>query len=110
MSIQTVFAVTLSQLIVYLLSAIVCGYVVEWAFKSRMPLGFLGAMLAAFVGIFLVVNVWRLKLVPFIVVEGVPIVSLLVAGTGGAVVWGLAGVLWGRRRPRRAKPEGGADS
>ncbi len=111
MSIQSVFAITLSQLVVYLLSAIVCGYAVEWAFKARMPFGFLGAVGAAFAGLFLVVNVWRLKLVPFVVVEGVPIVSLLVGGLGGAVVWGLAGTLWGWWQRRRA-PEikGEADS
>jgi len=111
MSVQSMFAITLSQLIVYLLGAIVCGYVVEWFFKSRMPFGFLGAMLAGMSGIFLLVNVLRVELVPFIVVEGVPVVSLLAGAAIGAVIWGLVGTLWGRRQSKPAPaPETEASS
>ncbi|MBU0493949.1 MAG: hypothetical protein KKA73_09975 [Chloroflexi bacterium] len=98
-SIPNMFAITLSQLVVFVLSAIVCGYVVEWVFKSRMPFGFLGAVVAGLVGIVFVVNVLRVALVPSIVVEGVPIVSMLAGATAGAVLWGLVGTLWNRRRP-----------
>jgi uncharacterized membrane protein YeaQ/YmgE (transglycosylase-associated protein family) len=105
------FAITLSQFIVYLLSAIVCGYVVEWIFKSRMRFGFLGAVAAGLIGIFLLVNVLRLKLVPFLVVEGVPIASLLVGAAGGAVIWGLIGTLWSLRRAKPApEPQVEADA
>jgi len=93
MSFQSMFAITLSQFIVYLLCAIVCGYVVEWVFRSRMWLGFPGAVLAGLGGIFVVVNVWRLKLVPFLIVEGVSLVSLLVGAAGGAILWGLISTL-----------------
>jgi len=87
------FAITLSQFIIYLLGAIVCGYVVEWVFRSRMWLGFPGAVLAGLGGIFVVVNVWRLKLVPFVIVEGVSLASLLVGAAGGAILWGLISTL-----------------
>lgn len=106
MSIQSMFAITLSQFIVYLLGAIVCGYVAEWIFKSRMRFGFLGAVAAAWIGIFVVVNVLRLKLLYFVVVEGVPIVSLLLGAFGGAMLWGLVGTLWGRRQSKAALEPG----
>jgi uncharacterized membrane protein YeaQ/YmgE (transglycosylase-associated protein family) len=98
------FSITLSQFIVYLFSAIICGYVVEAIFRSRMRFGFPGAVLAGLIGIFLVVNVLRLKLVAPIVVEGIPVVSLLAGAAAGAIVWGLAGTLWGFLRSRKPQP------
>lgn len=106
MSIQAMFSITLSQFVVYLFAAIICGYVAEAIFRTRMRFGFPGAVLAGLGGILLVVNVLRLKLAASIVVEGVPVVSLLVGAMAGAVAWGLVGVLWGRRSRRPAGAPG----
>jgi uncharacterized membrane protein YeaQ/YmgE (transglycosylase-associated protein family) len=74
--------VTLVHLIVLLLVAAVCGLIAERLIRSSLPLGWIGAIVAAFVGAWLMVDVFHLAILPQFSIEGLPIISAIV----GAII------------------------
>jgi uncharacterized membrane protein YeaQ/YmgE (transglycosylase-associated protein family) len=73
---------TLLHLIVLLLVAAVCGMIAERLIHSSLPFGWIGAIVAAFVGAWLMVDVFHLVILPQFSIEGLPIVSAIV----GAII------------------------
>ncbi len=73
---------TLVHLIVLLLVAAVCGLIAERLIHSSLPFGWIGAIVAAFVGAWLMVDVFHLVIVPQFSIEGLPIISAIV----GAII------------------------
>ncbi len=73
---------TLVHLIVLLLVAAVCGLIAERLIRSSLPLGWIGAIVAAFVGAWLMVDVFHLAILPQFSIEGLPIISAIV----GAII------------------------
>lgn len=73
---------TLIHLIVLLLVAAVCGLIAERVIHSSLPFGWIGAIVAGFVGAWLMVDVFHLVILPQFSIEGLPIVSAIV----GAII------------------------
>jgi uncharacterized membrane protein YeaQ/YmgE (transglycosylase-associated protein family) len=92
------FAVTLSQLI-YLAIAAIVGIVAEFIVGWRLPLGVIGAIIAALVGIWLTTNVFILNIPGDLVFYGVPVIRALIGAIILVALWHLITYRsWGRRR------------
>lgn len=95
---------TLLHFIVLLLVAAACGLIAERVVHTSMPFGWIGAIVAGFVGAWLMVDVLHLVILPALSVEGLPIVSAIVGAIIVVVLFGLVagrlgtgrGHSWGR--------------
>ncbi len=101
---STQWVITLSM-IVYLIIAAIIGLIAEFIVGWRLPLGFIGALLAALLGMWLINNVVAIVIPGDPVIYGVPLFkaligAIIVVALWYAVTWGL----WHKRRPyyRRA--------
>src|SRR5258707_11641532 len=70
--------------IVYLIVAAIVGFVAEFLIGWRLPFGFIGAIIAALAGIWLLTNVIQVVIRVDPVIEGVPIIKFLL----GAIILG----------------------
>ncbi len=86
-------------LIIYLVVAAIVGLVAEFIIGWRLPFGFIGAIIAALVGIWLLTNVVQLNINGDPVVYGVPIIKALLGAIILVALWHLlTSRAW---RPRR---------
>ncbi|MFL5696635.1 MAG: GlsB/YeaQ/YmgE family stress response membrane protein [Ktedonobacteraceae bacterium] len=86
-------------LIIYLVVAAIVGLVAEFITGWRLPFGFIGAIIAALVGIWLLTNVVQLNISGDPVVYGVPIIKALLGAIILVALWHLlTSRAW---RPRR---------
>src|SRR5947209_16338953 len=85
--------------IVYLIVAAIVGLVAETIVGWRLPFGFIGGIIAALVGIWLMTNVIIINGIGDINIAGVPIIRGLIGAIILVALWHLltAG-LWRRRR------------
>ncbi len=92
------FVITLSQLI-YLAIAAIVGIVAEFIVGWRLPLGVIGAIIAALVGIWLTTNVFILNIPGDPVFYGVPLFRALIGAIILVALWHLITYRsWSRRR------------
>jgi uncharacterized membrane protein YeaQ/YmgE (transglycosylase-associated protein family) len=92
------FVVTLSQLI-YLAIAALVGIVAEFIVGWRLPLGVVGAIIAALIGIWLTTNVLVLNIPGDPVFYGVPLFRALIGAIILVALWHLITYRsWARRR------------
>jgi len=90
---------TLVHFIVLLLVAAACGLIAERVVHTSLPFGWIGAIIAGFVGAWLMVDVLHLVILPALSVEGLPIVSAIVGAIIVVVLFSLvAGRLGTGRR------------
>jgi len=89
---------TLTQLVVYIVIAVVSAYLAGAIFGTRYPFGFLGAFLASLVGEWLMINVLHVLLAPEVSYGGVPIITAVVGALILAFLWA---VVAGSRHRRR---------
>jgi len=75
--------------IVYLIVAAVVGFVAEMIVGWRLPFGFIGAIIAALVGVWLMTQVVVLTGIGDINVYGVPIVRALIGAIILVAIWHL---------------------
>ena len=86
-------------LIVYLVVAAIVGLVAEAIVGWRLPFGFIGAIIAALVGIWLLTNVIQLNINGDPVIYGVPIIKALIGAIILVALWHLLTYrAWRRRR------------
>ena len=86
-------------LIIYLVVAAIVGLVAEFIVGWRLPFGFIGAIIAALVGIWLLTNVVQLNINGDPVVYGVPIIKALLGAIILVALWHF--VTYRAWRPRR---------
>jgi uncharacterized membrane protein YeaQ/YmgE (transglycosylase-associated protein family) len=85
--------------IVYLIVAAIVGLVAETIVGWRLPFGFIGGIIAALVGIWLMTNVIIINGIGDINIAGVPIIRALIGAIILVALWHLLTVgLWRRRR------------
>ena len=84
--------------IIYLIVAAVVGLVAEIIVGWRLPFGFVGAIVAALVGVWLMTQVIIIKGIGDVVVYGVPILRALIGAILLVAVWHLLTFRAWRRR------------
>src|SRR5215469_1312320 len=91
-------ALYLSQ-VMYLVVAAIVGFVAEFIVGWRLPLGIIGAIIAALVGIWIVTNVVVLVIPGDRVFFGVPLFKALIGATLFTALWHLVTYpFWHRRQ------------
>jgi uncharacterized membrane protein YeaQ/YmgE (transglycosylase-associated protein family) len=86
-------------LIVYLVIAAIVGLIAEFLVGWRLPFGFIGAIIAALLGIWLLTNVINLTIAGDPVIYGVPIIKALIGAIILVALWHLLTTpLWRRRK------------
>jgi uncharacterized membrane protein YeaQ/YmgE (transglycosylase-associated protein family) len=80
-------AITLGDLIVWLIIAAVVGFVGELLARRRTPFGIVGAIIVGFIAIFLVVGVlhWHFLGEPYL--NGVPVITSILAAAVIVLLW-----------------------
>ena len=91
---------TLVHFIVLLLVAAACGLIAERVAHTSLPFGWIGAIIAGFVGAWLMVDVLHLVILPALSVEGLPIVSAILGAIIVVVLFGLVAGRLGTGRGR----------
>ncbi|GHO49548.1 GlsB/YeaQ/YmgE family stress response membrane protein [Ktedonospora formicarum] len=89
--------ISLTKLIVWLLIALLVGVLGELIAHRRTPDGFLGAVVLGFLAIFLVVGVLDFHIVGEPYINGVPLISSILAAVLLVVIW--SGFVYHRARP-----------
>jgi uncharacterized membrane protein YeaQ/YmgE (transglycosylase-associated protein family) len=85
--------------IVYLIIAAIVGLVAEFIVGWRLPFGFVGAIIAALIGIWLMTRVIILTGIGDITLYGVPIIRALIGAIIFVAIWHLLTFrTWSRRR------------
>ncbi len=85
--------------IIYLIIAAIVGFAAEFIVGWRLPFGFIGAIIAALIGIWLMTQVIILTGIGDINVYGVPIVRALIGAIILVALWHLITYRsWHRRR------------
>jgi uncharacterized membrane protein YeaQ/YmgE (transglycosylase-associated protein family) len=82
-----IMAITLGELIVWLIIAAVVGFVGELIARRRTPFGIVGAIIVGFIAIFLVTGVlhWHIIGEPYL--NGVPVITSILASTVLVLLW-----------------------
>ena len=84
--------------IIYLIIAAVVGLVAEGLVKYHLPFGFVGAIIAALIGIWLMTNVIIITGIGDVNVFGVPLVRALIGAIILVAIWKLITYGFARRR------------
>ena len=88
--------------IIYLIIAAIVGLIAEAIVGWRVPFGFIGAIIAAIIGIWLMTQVIIITGIGDINIYGVPIIRALIGAIIFVALWHLITYgLWRARRPRR---------
>ena len=84
--------------ILYLVIAGIVGLVAESLARYHLPFGFVGAIIAALVGVWLMTNVIIISGLPDIFVFGVPLIRALIGALILVGIWSLISYPAARRR------------
>src|SRR5437870_6280393 len=88
--------------IIYLIVAAIVGFLAEFIVGWRLPFGFVGAIIAAIIGIWLMTQVIIITGIGDINLFGVPIIRALIGAIIFVALWHLITYgLWRARRRRR---------
>jgi len=82
-----IMAINLGDLIVWLIIAAVVGFVGELIARRSTPFGIVGAIIVGFIAIFLVVGVLHWHMVGEPHLNGVPIITSILAATVIVLLW-----------------------
>jgi uncharacterized membrane protein YeaQ/YmgE (transglycosylase-associated protein family) len=80
-------AITFTELIVWIIIAAVVGFLGEFIAGRRAPAGILGAIMVGLFAIFLIVGFFHFHIVGEPTLEGVPVISTIIAAIMLVVVW-----------------------
>jgi uncharacterized membrane protein YeaQ/YmgE (transglycosylase-associated protein family) len=80
-------AVTVTELLVWIIIAAIIGFLGELIAGRRAPAGILGSIMIGLFAIFLIVGYFHFHIVGEPVIEGVPLVSSIIAAIMLVVVW-----------------------
>lgn len=90
------------NLILYIVIAAIVGLIAEYIVGWRLPLGIIGAIVAALVGIWLMTQVIVITGIGDWVLFGVPVIRALIGAILFTAIWHLLTFGLTRRRYRRA--------
>ena len=76
-----------STLIVYLVVAMVIGFIAEFIVGWRLPFGFVGAIIAALIGMWLMTSVFTISNMGDIYVDQIPLLRALIGAIVLVALW-----------------------
>jgi uncharacterized membrane protein YeaQ/YmgE (transglycosylase-associated protein family) len=79
--------VTLTQFVIWLIIAALIGIIAEFIAGRRAPAGIFGAIMVGLFAIFLIVGFFRFHIAGEPLVNGVPIVSAIIAAIVLVIIW-----------------------
>jgi uncharacterized membrane protein YeaQ/YmgE (transglycosylase-associated protein family) len=79
--------ITLTSLLIWLIIALLVGVVGELIARRRAPDGIIGAVVLGFLAIFLVVGVFHFSFPGEPTLEGVPLISSIIAAALLVIIW-----------------------
>lgn len=79
--------ITLGTLVIWLIIAIVVGFIGELLARRRAPDGIIGAAVVGFIAIFLIVGVFHFSIAGEPTLDGVPLISSILAAAILVVIW-----------------------
>jgi uncharacterized membrane protein YeaQ/YmgE (transglycosylase-associated protein family) len=80
-------SITFAQLIIWVIIAAIVGFLGELIAGRRAPAGILGAIMVGLFAIFLIVGFFHFSIVGEPTVNGVPIISTIIAAVVLVVIW-----------------------
>jgi len=90
--------ITVAQFIIWLIVAAIIGFLGELIAGRRAPDGFLGAIMVGLFAIFLIVGFFHFSIKGEPTIEGVPIVSTLIAAAMLVALWSSIATRFSRSR------------
>jgi uncharacterized membrane protein YeaQ/YmgE (transglycosylase-associated protein family) len=78
---------TFTQLLIWIVIAALVGFVGELLARRRAPVGIIGAMVLGLLAIFLIVGVFHFHIVGEPTLEGVPLISSIIAAAILVAIW-----------------------
>lgn len=79
--------VTLTQFIIWLIIAALIGIIAEFVAGRRAPAGIFGAIMVGLFAIFLIVGFFRFHIAGEPSINGVPIISTIIAAIVLVIIW-----------------------
>ena len=79
--------ITFTQLIIWIIIAALIGIIGEFIAGRRAPAGIVGAILIGLLSIFLIVGFFHFPIVGEPTVEGVPLISTIIAAVILVAIW-----------------------
>lgn len=79
--------ITLGTLVVWLIIAAIVGFIGEVIARRRAPDGIIGAIVVGLIGIFLIVGVFHFAIAGEPVIDGVPLISSIIAAAILVAIW-----------------------
>ena len=79
--------ITLGTLVIWIIIAIVVGFIGELIARRRAPDGIIGAAVVGFIAIFLIVGVFHFSIAGEPKIDGVPLISSILAAAILVVIW-----------------------
>jgi uncharacterized membrane protein YeaQ/YmgE (transglycosylase-associated protein family) len=90
-------SVTFTQFLVWLIIAAIIGILGEFIAGRRAPAGILGAIMVGLFSIFLIVGFFHFHIVGEPTIEGVPIISTIIAAVMLVIIWSSVTTYYYRR-------------
>jgi uncharacterized membrane protein YeaQ/YmgE (transglycosylase-associated protein family) len=79
--------ITLADLIIWIIIAIIVGVIGELLARRRVPDGIIGAAIVGFIAIFLIVGVFHFAIVGEPRLDGVPLISSIIVAAILVAIW-----------------------
>lgn len=79
--------ITLTQFVIWLIIAALIGIIAEFVAGRRAPAGIFGAIMVGLFAIFLIVGFFHFRIAGEPLINGVPIVSTIIAAIVLVIIW-----------------------
>ncbi len=80
-------ALTVTQLVIWLIIAALIGLIGEFIAGRRAPAGIIGAIMIGLLSIFLIVGFFHFHIIGEPIVQGVPVISTIIAAVILVAIW-----------------------
>jgi uncharacterized membrane protein YeaQ/YmgE (transglycosylase-associated protein family) len=93
----SIWSISLS-IILSLIIAIIIGLIAKLIVRDRIPIGFIGSTIAAFIGIWLMTQIIIIQGIGDIFIFGIPIIRALIGAIILVILWGIMSIIIARWR------------
>jgi len=86
------------NIILSVIIAIIIGSIARFIMKDRSPIGIIGSIIAAFIGIWLMTQIIIIRGIGDILIAGIPIIRALIGAIILVIIWGFITSIIAKRR------------